>query len=356
MVVPWSFAVVFECFLYAGLVIFGLKKTWNIPEKKPHRANEIFYAILFIIFGCVSPFLFYGDNLPFELENRLYMTLYLVYLTLDCFWMVGNFLPNIIRCRKNPELKESLGIEPFLAFIKANHIDTVKRDLSRKMLHVIMWCIVVLLYTWAFFNQTLVEDTWAFTNYWAFTKFCWTLIAYGITFMFTLGDFVRISYHHWLPNWARKWYRTSIAPREAYTYISSIPYVLTLSLFQFAPIQVIFIATGVSTYADSAASIIGKSMGKHKFPAKTIFGKADTKKSYEGLLAGSFAAFLSAALTLSLFPVPNQNLGLLMGIGTVCMLLFASIDFFITKVADNITNVLFPGLMVWLMLAAFSVM
>ncbi|MHA1821150.1 MAG: phosphatidate cytidylyltransferase, partial [Promethearchaeota archaeon] len=252
---------------------------------------------------------------------------------------------NIIACKKHPELKEERSYQKFIQFITENNVETIKRDATRKFLHVFMFSIVVGLYVFATMNKSLVQDQWGFINYWAFCKFFYTFIAYAFNNMFTLADLVRNNKFYWLPNWARKWFSTSIDPREGNTFISSIPYVLTLSLFQFAPPQILFIATSMSTFADASASLFGRAFGKHHFPEKL-----DSKKTYEGLIAGALAAFLSTALILVAFPLQNQNYGIIVMVGTVSTMVFIIIDMFIQKIADNITNVLFAGLASWLVI------
>ncbi|MHA1341717.1 MAG: phosphatidate cytidylyltransferase [Promethearchaeota archaeon] len=347
MIIGWNIAVLFENLVYGTGVLYSLIKHWNEETKKPHRLNELLYVILFYTFGIASMFLFENDNLSYHQENMFYFILYMVYLSLDIFWWIFNLIPNIIKCRKDPEEKKRRDYNKFVQFINEHQGGAnLKGDLTRKLLHLIMFLIVVLAFVVNRANQTAIEAK--FEDYWAFTKFLYTLIAYAFVYMFTLADLMRHNMFYALPNWARKWYGTSLAPREVYTFISSIPYVLTLSLFQFAPYQILFIASGISTFADAAASIIGKRFGKHKFPEKF-----DPKKSFEGLFAGIFMGFLTPIALLYLFPFPNQSdlFVLLTGLG--CAIIFACTDLFITKIADNITNVFLPGILTWTLLYLF---
>jgi dolichol kinase len=155
--------------------------------------------------------------------------------------------------------------------------------------------------------------------------------------------------YHGLPGWARKWYGSSLEAREMYVFISSIPYILTMALLLWTPIQVIFIALVVSAVGDGSASIIGKSIGKHKFP-KWL----DHKKSFEGLFAGSFASLLSTIIILLFFPFVNQSAWLVLSIGVGSMAIFAFNDLFNRKIADNITNSLLPAMFAWSLAALFG--
>ena len=343
MIIGWNLGVLCENIAYGTAVLYSLKKHWNEETKKPHRINEILYAILFYTFGIASLFLFEKDNLSYKTENMFYFFLFLTYISLDLFWWIFNLIPNIIQCKKNIEERKRRDYSEFVRSINETQAGSnLKGDITRKLLHLIMFLIIVFLFVINKANKANIELR--FENYWSFTKFLYTLISYSFVFMFTLADLVRHNMFYALPNWARKWYKTSVAPREAYTFISSIPYVLTLSLFQFAPYQILFIASGVSTFADAAASIIGKRFGKHKFPEKL-----DKKKSFEGLFAGIAFGFLTPVTILYIFPFGNQNDLFILLVGGGCALIFACTDLFIKNIADNITNVLFPGILILLL-------
>ena len=120
-------------------------------------------------------------------------------------------------------------------------------------------------------------------------------------------------------------------------------------LLLWTPIQAIFIGLAISAIGDGSASIIGKSIGKHKFP-KWL----DYKKSFEGLFAGSFASLISAIIILLIFPFSNQSNWLVLMIGVGSMMIFAFNDLFNRKIADNITNSLFPALFTWALAVLFG--
>lgn len=348
LIIGWNLGVLCETLAYGTAILYSLIKHWHDETKKEHRINELIYVLFFYIFGISSLFLFEGDNLSYEVENRYYMILFLTFLALDIFWWGLNLIPNLVKCKKHPELLEDRKYEDFVVYIKKHQAGSnIKGDITRKFLHVLMFGIVVGMFVYARANQAQIEIMWE--NYWAFSKFIYTLIAYGFVFMFSLADLMRHNLYHALPNWARKWFKTSIAPREAYTFISSIPYVITLSLFMFAPYQVLFVATAVSTFADAGASIVGKLIGKHKFP-----DHLDSKKSYEGLFAGCMMAFLSSTMLLILFPFPGQTDVFVLAIGSICTVIFACTDLFIQKIADNVTNVLIPGIFTWILALVFG--
>lgn len=348
MIIGWNIGVLCETLAYGTAILISLITHWNDDAKKPHRINEMLYVIFFYTFGISSLFLFEADNLSFTMENRYYMILFLSFLAMDLFWWLFNLGPNVIKCKRNPELYDDRRYEEFVKYIKKHQAGSnIKGDLTRKGLHVLMFSIVVGFFVYARADATAIEENWG--DYWAFCKFMYTLIAYGFVFMFSLADLMRHNMYYALPNWARKWFKTSIAPREAYTFISSIPYVLALSLFMFTPHQVLFVATAVSTFADAGASVVGKLTGKHKFPEHL-----DCKKCYEGLFAGSMMAFLSSTMVLILFPFPGQNELFVLAVGSISTVIFALTDLYVRKIADNITNVILPGIATLILAFAFG--
>jgi hypothetical protein len=54
------------------------------------------------------------------------------------------------------------------------------------------------------------------------------------------------------------------------------------------------------------------------------------------------------------FPFPNGSIWLIMGISLTAATIFAMIDMFSRKIADNITNVLLPALFTWAMAFLFN--
>jgi dolichol kinase len=335
-----------EISAYGCAMLINISIHWHDPNKIPHRLNEILYGFLYVLFGFLSPFLFINDNLSYGLENNLYMFLFLAFITLDAFWWFGNFIPNMIYCKQHPEEMINRRYEDFAKKLQENHVESLKCDVSRKSLHILLMALVIGLYIYAQSNAAIIQSVWQ--NNWAFCKFFYTLLAFGFCNMFTLEDITRVNRFHWLPKWARKWLSTSLTPKELYTYISSIPYILSLILFQFAPVQVLFIATVVSAVGDGAASIVGKSIGKHKFPEFL-----DHKKSFEGLFAGMSASFITTMLVMVMFPVAFQTPMLIIAIGLATTVIFALIDLFARKIADNLLNVLLPGIAVLLLLLPF---
>jgi phytol kinase len=99
---------------------------------------------------------------------------------------------------------------------------------------------------------------------------------------------------------------------------------------------------------DSMASIVGKSMGRHKMK----FG-IHPNKSFEGMIAGTLSTFISVVLLFVMYPLAGVNSLLILGIGAIAAMTFAFIDMFGRIFTDNITNTLIPGLIIWGILLLF---
>lgn len=344
IIVPWAYALMAEFYFYGLLILVNIGRNWNNPNKIQFRMNEVLYGCLYLLFGYLSLSLFANDGLSYETENKFYMLIFLFLLGLDAFWWLGNFVPNMIECKRHPEIKEQRKFSDFIDMVQTHHKDTVFRDLTRKFLHVILVGIVIGFYLMTKSNASNLDLK--YENWWAFCKFLYVIIAFGFCNMFTLADVIRTAKYHWIPGWARKWYATSLNPKEIYTIISSVPYVLSMALLVFGPIQVLFIAAVVSSVGDGCASVFGKAIGKHKFPSFL-----DKKKSFEGLLAGMIGSLITTIMVLIYFPVQGQTSLMILAIGLSSMMIFAMIDLFARKIADNILNVLLPGISAWLLLA-----
>jgi len=100
----------------------------------------------------------------------------------------------------------------------------------------------------------------------------------------------------------------------------------------FQPIGPIVICTSMtmSIFGDMTANLVGRKFGHHKI--------RNTKKSYEGLIAGMSIAYISGIITLifinQLFPI---NLASLIILPSVGMLVIGFIDYLDLDIDDNLT-------------------
>lgn len=165
--------------------------------------------------------------------------------------------------------------------------------------------------------------------------------------MFASADAIRVVRIQYLPDWALKWYGTSLEMKEKYTYNSALPFLLAMLLLIQAPIQVILSAGMVACIADAMASIIGKRYGKHKL---THVGRYP-QKSFEGLLAGLITSFFGIMTIFLVYPYPGVDALWMITFGLIGTLAFAYNDLFSRYVVDNILNSIVPGAAIWFCIA-----
>ena len=344
-------------FTYGIAVLYHLIKYWNAPNKRSSRNSEIVYVIEFFIIGIYTYFLFYTESISADVENILYMLMFLVFLAIN-FWLIGvNIIPTYLKVKKNPELMindpvMTRNYNEFLEKVSEKYDkkknDDIIKDLTRKALHLVMFSLILGIHWFAYSIESQLSE-YGLTPI-AFRNFLYISLAMFFVFMFTLADLLRITKFHVLPDWARKWYAKSLETKsESYTLISSVPFLLTTLMFINAPIQVLFGASVVSCIADAAASVVGKNFGKHKM---LNFGRYP-HKSFEGLVAGAIFAFAGVVLIFKFYPLSGLNDMVIYLCALLSTLGFVYIDAFSEKLCDNILNTLIPGLAIWLCIAVF---
>jgi len=225
-----------------------------------------------------------------------------------------------------------------------------RRDALRKLFEMLSVGVILIIY----FMSILLESSLpAGMSRMGFAYFAIVTIGYAFVAMFMLAETLRlINYNKlfWLtPDWAHKWFASSLKESEAQALISSIPVVLCLMPFLFGPFTVFVAVALVESLADATASLIGKRFGKHKIPACS-------HKSWEGLIAGCLVAFAMTLLGFVIVPWPAVPwlLVIILGIGNA--LVFAAIDVFSKRIMDNILNPLLVGAFMILFLAILNIL
>jgi dolichol kinase len=341
-----------------GIVMFiHLARGWNDPKKKTIRYSEIVYGIAFFIIGYLTYMLFENENLSESNENLLHGLMLIAFLLINVWLLLGNVLPNYLKVKKNPDLIENDPVftrkyDVFLDMLEKkyskNNSDDIIKDLTRKALHFVILALLVGFHELSFYLVDSLAER-GLTPI-AFRNFLLILTAMFFVMMFFTADMVRINKFEYLPLWARKWYLKSLENRsEAWTLISSVPFLLTLGLFIYSDVHVFFSAAIISCVADAVASIVGKSYGKHKMKK---FGRYP-HKSFEGLLAGALVSFVGVISLFFFYPIPGISLYLVATCGLACAIAFVYIDAFAELLCDNILNSLVPGVIVWALLSVF---
>ncbi|MHA1341391.1 MAG: phosphatidate cytidylyltransferase [Promethearchaeota archaeon] len=335
--------------IYGIAIIFLTIRYWNYPQKTIKiKVSEIIYGIAYIINGIIMFFIFDLNGLESAMQNYLYGLLFIVFVSV-LFWLwIINVFYTYMRIKKHPELlredAEILRIRDLYwekverEYERTEAKDIIK-DISRKLLHIVVLAVIIFAHEITKMMETDLVNK-GLTPL-AMRNFIYYTLAFLFLLMFSTADLLRIYKFELLPDWGLKWYSKSLELKtEKYTFISSVPFLLSLLLLvPLSDFAIILVAGVVSCIADSAASIVGKNFGNHKM---TKFGRYPNK-SFEGFAAGAFSAFLGTFLAFNFYPVNGVTTGWQIFFGILAALTFIYADAFSKYIVDNILNTLLPA-------------
>jgi len=336
--------------IYGFFIIYFDLKNWNNSKKViKDKISELIYGFAYILNGLILYFIFGWNNLNEQSQNYIYALLFFVFISILLFLWIFNIIPTKIKIKKHPELlKEDAKLLriPDLYFKKVeneyqkNESKDIIRDISRKLLHLLVLVIVVFGHEYTKSIESKLISIGL--NSLAMRNFIYYSIAFFFLLMFSTADLIRNNKFELLPDWALKWYSKSLELKtERYTFISSVPFLLSLLLLApFNNFTIIIVPTLVSCISDSAASIIGKNFGTHKFMKIGNY----PNKSIEGTIAGCLTSFLGTFLAFEVYPISNITF-----ISQVLISIFVGCAFFYTDVfskyvVDNVLNVILPAI------------
>ena len=339
---------IFFCVYGIGIITLTIKHWDDSRKTSKIKISELIYGAAYIINGFILLRAF--DTVTPEIQDLLYGIMFIAFVAILCWLWVVNILYTYIRVKRHPELMdedapvnrhmESYWEELEKEYEKEQTKDIVK-DLSRKALHFVILFVVILLHELPQNYESQLQSM-GLTPL-AVRNFGYYTIAFFFLFMFTTADALRVYKFEVLPDWALKWYGKSVEPStEKYTYISSVPFLLTLMLFIPANFAIVMAACIVSCISDAVASIVGKNFGKRKM---TNFGRYP-QKTFEGFFAGASSAFLGVVLVFSFYPMSGVTMEWQLVLGLLAALSFIYVDAFSKYVVDNVLNTLIPGVIV----------
>ncbi|HME53250.1 MAG TPA: hypothetical protein VKM55_13590 [Candidatus Lokiarchaeia archaeon] len=344
----WSIPVLVLFMIYGTLV---MKHAFVIKNTKDQEVldflnestylNEILLAGLFYASGILWPFLYDLTGASPAGTDFLYAVSTITILAVSSNWY-GQGLFNFIRCRrgekgyleKRKRLDEEAGI---LEKYRAGCAYGIGVDARRKFLHLLPGLIIILV-QWGSFvlkNSTTIYADLGITRE-AFAIFGESTIAYIFVFMIGYADYLRLMAYYQLPNWAKRWFFSSVKRSEMKTFVSSCALVLTLTPFLFAPMQIFVSVAFVSSLADAAANLIGRKWGKHNFPK-------GSSKTEAGYIAGTASAFIVVLVFSSWFNYTALPMLLIFYLACTASAIFFMIDRFSKNLSDNILNPLLTG-------------
>lgn len=300
--------------------------------------NEILLASLFFGSGTLWPFIYEPTGASEQGIDLLYMLSTTLIVVVSANWYAqGTF--NHFRCKRNPAEKQRRLAEEasMIARYRDQHEHKFGVDVKRKILHLLPGLVIVVVELGSF----ILEGSTSFyadagINRKAFAVFGETTIAYIFVFMIGYADYLRLAAYEQLPDWAKRWFFSSLKRSEMKTFVSSCALVLTLTPFLFAPIQVFVSVAFVSSLADAAANLIGRKFGKHKFPK-------GSPKTEAGYIAGIGSAFLVVLVFSLVFNYTAMPVLSIFYIACAAAVIFFFIDAFSKNLSDNILNPLLTG-------------
>jgi dolichol kinase len=319
----------------------------RIAEKDPDTValtngstvyNELLLAGLFFSSGLLWPFVYLPTGASVAGINLLYWVSTLIIVGIGCVWYVqGTF--NYIRCRLDPvEKQKRLDEEREITNYYLHDFEfTIKIDVRRKLLHVLPGALIIVIQAISFILQNLQGFYAGFgINRAAFAVFGETVIAFVFVFMFQYADLLRLQSYQQLPNWAKKWFFSSLKKTEIKSFISSCAFVLTLTPFLFAPMPVFVSVAFVSSLADAAASLVGRKYGRRNFP----HGSSKTEAGY---MAGTAVAFGIVIFFSNVFNYTHIASSVIFYMAVAAAITIFLIDVFTNTIWDNVLNPLLSG-------------
>ncbi|MEX2716539.1 MAG: phosphatidate cytidylyltransferase [Candidatus Sigynarchaeum springense] len=318
------------------------------PKLRECSINDFLMACIYY-FCCITfPFMYGTTGISSTWEDTFFLLADILLYGFLLF-LTGYIVREIFLARKNPARKEERSYKRLMEKNAGFAMDP-KRDALRKLLHLIPVGVILIIH----FLSILLEPSLPLgVTKRGFAYFAIVTIGYAFVAMFMLAETLRlINYNKlfWLtPDWAHKWFASSLKESEAQALISSIPVVLCLMPFLFGPFTVFVTVALVESLADASASLIGKKFGKHKI-------KACPHKSWEGLLAGCSVAFAMTLLGFVAVPWPDVSWLQVIAMGIGNALVFAAIDIFSKRIMDNILNPLLVGAFMILFLAMLGIL
>jgi dolichol kinase len=317
------------------------------PELHEYSINDFMMACIYFFCCIVFPFMYITADVSQEWAELFFLLADVVLYGFAIF-LFGFIFREVIRARRNPALKDERSYHRLMEKAAGFKMDN-KRDASRKILHVIPVAVIILLY---FISEALAPVLPIGMTSKGLAFFGIVTIGFAFATMFMLAETLRLINDNKLfcfaPDWAQRWFSSSLKPSESQAIISSIPAILCLMPFLFGPFTIFLTVALVESLADAMASVIGKRFGKHKIPACP-------HKSFEGMIAGGLTAFCMTLLGFVLVPwlAVTWPQVLLLAAGTAAI--FMLIDVFSKKIMDNILNPLVCGAFMIVFLALLGI-
>ncbi len=314
----------------------------NDPRLEPSIKDAALLSISYGVSALFTPVILKWGDTTEAGEDFLYIigtTFFLLVLAILFFIVIRN----ATICNRDPGKRLGRDYEDFLKGLE-NRVESVSRDNSRKVLHVVISVAPIIIYTICFSLDAYYKSQGIMQEFGVSGLVAGRgvnlLVYWGFSYMATMEDMFRLHAFHCIPSWGRRWLGASLERKEWRTFTAAVPFLLGHIPFLLAPFPVFFTMSFMASLGDAAGSVFGKRFGKHLL-------RDASKKTYEGLVAGMLVTFTCGLA----WNVVIFNQGVLGGLifSSIIALVFGCFDAFNEKIDDNFINTFVIGGIAWLL-------
>lgn len=331
--------------LFTMFAIFSFKIAFeHHAGRQPGKTiiNDISMGLIFQWCAILFPFMYLNRETSQAWQDFFFLISDLVIFSFIGFLMVF-IISEHVKARKDPARKTRRGYEAFLEkrnkMFRDDPAMKIRMDTNRKFLHLIPVGVIWLAAIIALLVRPILPTGLTSEG---FGLFLIVLVGYAFCTMFMIAEILRLlqgsRFFHLDPEWAHRWFLSSLKDSEQHSFISSIPIVLCLMPFVFAPAMIFITVANVASLSDAAASLFGKRYGNKKL-------RLNKDKTWIGLIAGGLVSFFSVFITGIIVPIEGigRNLPVILVMSAGASGVFICIDVFARHIGDNFLNPLLCG-------------
>ncbi len=322
--------------LLFSLSIYLLVFAYKYRKENRYGFNSTILIVAFLIILGICLLLFEG-LIPYPINGAINVWLAVVFTAQGVYFIVMRYK------YKEEGNKSNIDDKSYAE----NGELKLKKEYMRKSFHLVVLLIVICYFFLAliindFVYRIYLYDPQLYYSIWSISDYPFVptsanelQVMASWTFMFFLSATIFLIIPDIFRIYNRKYsmfsgvYKMVIRKKELYSlgpqiYLTiSCTFVFLLSILGLIEPMVALAGMMIAGFADAAAAIIGRKYGTHKF--KTLLQK-DEEKSFEGLFAGFFVAYLVALIFVG--PI----------VAIFGALTFSVIDYLNPKLADNVLN------------------
>ena len=312
--------------------------------------NEILTSIMWFVGAVIYPFAY---SPAITVETREYFNIFTDIAMIGIFMVIFFIVVREkILLKKHPGIIETRDFETFAINFKSEY--TLRRDIDRKVFHVIIPAFVLFMYVLGNFLASWLSV--GFVSGHDLGIFFIINCGFGGLFLFAAADIIRLSYFfkdqgfsafHLLPTTVLTILTKRMHAKELFTFIPTVLILLSFIPFLPAPFAVFGTITLIASISDAMASIFGKAFSQ-AFPGRGIFPSSKFRyfknKTIAGYIAGFISTLLITWLMLTAFPVQALSMNVMLVTPLLTATTFILIDILSLQINDNFLNPLACGM------------